>query len=126
MVSPPRPSILRPASYLRLFFGETALPPEAVSELTTEFREGGGLDIGWAVATILKSRAFFSDANLGTRVLSPVDYVAGTARALEMFDPAPSTLALADWSTPDGPGTVRAAQCGGLAGQTRPGFTRVD
>ena len=87
-----------------------------MTELTTEFRERG-LDIGWAVGTILKSRAFFADANLGTRVLGPVEYVAG---ASWVFDPAPSTLALAEWFDADGPGTVRAAQCGGLAG--RPGL----
>jgi len=32
-----------------------------------------------------------------TRVLAPVEFVAGTARSLELFDPPPSTLALADW-----------------------------
>ena len=99
----------------RLFFGETALPPEAVSELTTEFRERG-LDIGWAVGTILKSRAFFADANLGTRVLGPVEYVAGAARALEMFDPAPSMLALADWSTRMGQELFEPPNVGGWPG----------
>ncbi len=99
----------------RLFFGETALPPEAVSELTTEFRERG-LDIGWAVGTILKSRAFFADANLGTRVLGPVEYVAGAARAMEMFDPAPSMLALADWSTRMGQELFEPPNVGGWPG----------
>ena len=28
---------------------------------------------------------------------SPIEYVVGAVRALEMFDPAPSTLVLADW-----------------------------
>jgi uncharacterized protein (DUF1800 family) len=99
----------------RLFFGETALPPEAVRDLMTEFHERH-LDIGWAVGTILKSRAFFADANVGTRVLGPVEYVSGAARALEMFDPAPSTLALAEWSTRMGQELFEPPNVGGWPG----------
>jgi len=54
--------------------------------------------LGWAVGTVLKSRLFFDDTNVRTRVLMPVEYVVGSARLLELFDPAPSTLAMADWS----------------------------
>ena len=36
-------------------------------------------------------------ANLGRRIASPIDYVLGAVRALEMLDPAPSTPVLADW-----------------------------
>ena len=32
------------------------------------------LDIGWGVATVLRSRLFFDAANLGRRVASPIDY----------------------------------------------------
>jgi uncharacterized protein (DUF1800 family) len=81
----------------RLYFGEKAVPPDAVRALAAGLREHD-LDIGWAAGVVLKSKLFFGDANLGTRVLSPVEFVVGTARALELFDPAPSTLALADWS----------------------------
>ena len=55
------------------------------------------LDIGWGVATVLRSRRFFDAANLGRRIASPIEYVVGAVRALEMFDPAPSTPVLADW-----------------------------
>jgi uncharacterized protein (DUF1800 family) len=55
------------------------------------------LDIGWGVEKVLRSRAFFADANIGSRVLGPVEYVVGAARALELFDPPASTLLLADW-----------------------------
>jgi uncharacterized protein (DUF1800 family) len=81
----------------RLFFGEGALEPEAVQALAAGLREHD-LDISWAVGTVLRSRRFFAEANLRSRVLSPVEYVAGAVRALGLFDPAPSTLALADWS----------------------------
>jgi uncharacterized protein (DUF1800 family) len=85
------------AKLCRQFFGENALPLDAVSALAAGLREHE-LDIGWAVAVILKSQRFFGEANLRTRVLSPVEFVAGAARALELLDPPPSTLALADWT----------------------------
>jgi uncharacterized protein (DUF1800 family) len=56
------------------------------------------LDISWAVETVLRSRAFFAEANLGTRVLGPVEFVVGVARALERFDPPPSGLVLGEWA----------------------------
>src|SRR5439155_6057186 len=58
---------------------------------------GRQLDIGWAVETVLRSGLFFSNENLGNRVLSPVEYIIGSARALELFDPPSSTLVLAEW-----------------------------
>jgi uncharacterized protein (DUF1800 family) len=81
----------------RQIFGEPGAAPEAVKALAAGLREHE-LDANWAVGTILKSKLFFADGNLGTRVQSPVEFVAGSARALGMFDPAPSTLALADWA----------------------------
>ncbi len=54
-------------------------------------------DIGWAVETILRSQVFFADENVGDRVLSPVEYVIGAVRALELFEPPCSTLTLAEW-----------------------------
>ena len=78
------------------FFGEKAVPKEALEQLAEELflRK---LNLGWAVATILRSQLFFAEANIRTRISSPAEFVIGTARALEMFDPAPSTLELADW-----------------------------
>ena len=55
------------------------------------------LDVGWAVGTILRSRRSSRTRTSATRVLGPAEFVVGAARALELFDPAPSTLALADW-----------------------------
>jgi uncharacterized protein (DUF1800 family) len=55
------------------------------------------LDIAWGVETVMRSRAFFTDENIGGRVLSPVDFVVGAARALELFEPASSTLVLSEW-----------------------------
>jgi uncharacterized protein (DUF1800 family) len=81
----------------RQFFGENAVGADAMRELASDLREHD-LDIGRAVEKILRSRLFFADANIGNRVLSPTEFVAGAVRALGLFDPAPSTLALADWT----------------------------
>lgn len=81
----------------RLFFGEGGIPADAAKQLADGLRERG-LGVGWAVETVLRSRRFFADANVRTRVLPPAEFVAGAARALGLFDPAPSTLAMADWS----------------------------
>lgn len=70
-------------------------------------------NVGWAVQTVLKSRLFFDDANIRTRVLSPVEFVVGSARVLELFDPAPSTLAMADWSARMGQDVFNPPNVGG-------------
>jgi len=80
----------------RLFFGERGVDEALRKSLAAGLCEHN-LEIGWAVGTILRSRAFFEDSNIGSKFVGPVDYVVGAARALELFDPAPSTLALADW-----------------------------
>jgi hypothetical protein len=78
------------------FLGEGAVGADAVAALADGLRKHD-LDIGWGVATVLRSRAFFAVANLGSRVQGPAEYVVGAARALERFEPGPSTLVLADW-----------------------------
>ncbi len=82
---------------IREFFGEQGVSLEAKKQLCIQLRETD-LDIAHAVTTILRSRLFFDSANIGSRVLSPVEFVVGAARRLEMFDPAPSTLVMAEWS----------------------------
>jgi uncharacterized protein (DUF1800 family) len=99
----------------RQFFGEKAVPAEALTELAAGLRQRD-LDVGWAVGQILKSRLFFAEANLRARVLSPVEYVVGAARALGLTDPAPSTLALADWSGRIGQDVFDPPNVGGWPG----------
>jgi uncharacterized protein (DUF1800 family) len=79
-----------------LFLGEKALKTADVAALADGLRERHH-DMGWAVETVLRSRTFFADENLGNRVLGPVQYVIGAARALELFEPPSSTLVLAEW-----------------------------
>jgi uncharacterized protein (DUF1800 family) len=80
------------------FFGEAVLDMTGLDALAGQLRRDR-LHVGRAVETILRSRVFFAEKNLATRVLSPVEFVIGAVRALEMFDPSPSTVALADWVT---------------------------
>lgn len=80
-----------------VFFGENVLGEEAIEELAVGLREHD-LDLGWAVETILRSQAFYDDDNMGSRVLDPIGFMVGPLRSLEMLDPPPSTLLLAEWS----------------------------
>jgi uncharacterized protein (DUF1800 family) len=78
------------------FLGEGAADAVAVRSLADGLRQRQ-LDVGWAVETVLRSELFFAETNLGGRVVGPVEYVVGAARALELLGPAPSTLVLAEF-----------------------------
>jgi uncharacterized protein (DUF1800 family) len=78
------------------FMGEGAVDAVASRALASGLRTHN-LGIGWALETVLRSRAFFAEGNLGNRVLGPVEYVIGSVRALEQMDPPPSTYLLAYW-----------------------------
>jgi uncharacterized protein (DUF1800 family) len=103
------------AKLVKTFFGEGACPPAATKELAAGLRDRN-LDIGWAVGTVLRSRLFFADANIRTRVSAPAEHVAGAVRALGMFDPAPSSLGLADWSARMGQSLFDPPNVGGWPG----------
>ncbi len=77
------------------FLGESLVSEPVVDELAGHLRSND-LDVGSAVELILRSELFFSDANLNSRVRSPAQFVVGTVRALELIDPPPSTLVLAE------------------------------
>ena len=80
----------------KLFLSQKAMEAADLDALADGLR-ARDLDMGWGVETVLRSQLFFADANLGDRVLSPVEYVIGAARALELFEPPCSTLTLANW-----------------------------
>jgi uncharacterized protein (DUF1800 family) len=117
-----RMTLEHPATALRLarrlcelFLGEKALKTADVAALASGLRTRD-LDVGWAVETVLRSRAFFAGDNLGNRVLGPVEYVVGAARALELFDPPPSTLVLAEWTARLGQDLFYPPNVGGWPG----------
>jgi hypothetical protein len=74
------------------------------------------LDVGWAVETVLRSKAFFAAANLGNRVLGPVEFLVGVPRAFECFDPPPSSLVLGEWSAQLGQDLFYPPNVGGWPG----------
>src|SRR5262245_38970607 len=98
-----------------LFFGERAIEPAAVKSLGDDIR-AHKLAIGRAVETILRSQAFFAATNLGNRVLAPIEFVLGAVRALDIADPPPSTLALADWAARLGQDLFYPPNVGGWPG----------
>lgn len=77
-----------------MFFGEGAIDQHARDQLAVGLKKNN-LDIAWGVDTILRSQLFFSDRNIRSRVMSPVEYVVGVVRSLGMEKDAPSTLLLA-------------------------------
>jgi uncharacterized protein (DUF1800 family) len=79
------------------FLGDGVADARAQTALADQLR-GDGLQIGRAVDRVLRSSLFFSPANLHSRIADPVGFAVGSARALELFDPPPSTLLLAEWT----------------------------
>ncbi len=97
------------------FFGEGAVDAAAIDELAEGLRDHD-LNIGWGVATVLRSQLFFDAANLRRRIASPMEFAVGAVRAIEMFDPAPSTPVLADWCGRLGQDLFHPPNVGGWAG----------
>ena len=103
---PARPARDGPAAglaALRPSMGEGAVDEPAIDALADDLR-ANRLDVGRAVETVLRSRAFFAAANLGSRVVGPVEFVVGACRALV---PAGSTAEHAGAGRLDGPARAR-------------------
>jgi len=98
-----------------VLMGESVVGEAALDDLADGLRQHK-LDISWAIETILRSRLFFSGPNIGTRILSPAEFVVGAARALELFSPPPSTLELAAWITRLGQDLFQPPNVGGWNG----------
>jgi uncharacterized protein (DUF1800 family) len=96
LLEQPGTSVRLAGRLCELFMGEGVTTPAEIQSLAEGLR-AHNLDIGWAVERILRSQAFFTAANLRARILSPPEFVIGATRAIEQFDPPPSTLLLAEW-----------------------------
>ncbi len=79
------------------FLGEHVAEDSTVAKLAEQLQRDD-LHIGRAVEVILRSELFFSARNLHAQVSEPVAFAIGTVRSLELFDPPPSTLLLAEWT----------------------------
>lgn len=80
----------------QLFLGEGVAQPEDITVLA-EGLQSHDLDIDWGTETILRSELFFADQNIRQRVAGPAEFIIGATRALELSDPPPQTMILADW-----------------------------
>ena len=97
------------------FMGERAVGSAEVEALADGLRSHR-LDIAWGVETVLRSRTFFDATNIRTRVLGPVEFAVGVVRSLELLDPPPSTLVLADWCARLGQDVFNPPNVGGWPG----------
>ncbi len=79
------------------FLGENVADDSAIAKLSEHLRQDD-MHIGRAVEVILRSELFFSGRNLHAQVSEPAKFAIGTVRSLELFDPPPSTLLLAEWT----------------------------
>ncbi|HUP77133.1 MAG TPA: DUF1800 family protein, partial [Pirellula sp.] len=79
------------------FMGEGTTTTKLIEAVATHLRHYD-LNIGLAVEALLRSEAFFAPENRNNRVQGPVEWSVGIARALEILDPPPSTLPLAEWT----------------------------
>jgi len=98
----------------RLLLGEAAVTDEAIEALAAGLRERS-LDVRWAIETVLRSHRFFTAESLGRRVPGPPEFVIGAVRALEVFDPFPNTLILAEWAESLGQDLFYPPSVGGWA-----------
>lgn len=78
-----------PAAYRRIawricdhFFGPDGVSQDGINELAEQIR-ASQWSIADAVATVVRSQTFFSDAQIGRRICSPASFVVATTRALE-------------------------------------------
>jgi uncharacterized protein (DUF1800 family) len=99
----------------RLLLGEASVPGDDVAALAAGLRQRH-LDVGWAVETVLRSRRFFARESLGRRIAGPPEFVVGAVRALEVFNPLPNTLVLAEWAESLGQNLFYPPNVGGWAG----------
>jgi uncharacterized protein (DUF1800 family) len=81
----------------KTFMGEGVVSETAANDLADGLTEHN-LNLGWAIETVLRSELFFSDANIGSRVLGPIEYIVGAIRCLELNETPPSSMILAQWS----------------------------
>jgi hypothetical protein len=97
------------------FLGEGDVDAAGIRSLAAGLRQRD-LDIGWAVGTVLRSRAFHEGRGRRGRVIGPVEFVVGAVRALGLFEPAPSTLLLGEWVTRLGQDLFYPPNVGGWPG----------
>lgn len=80
----------------QLFLGERIAQQADIDALANGLQTHD-LDIEWGTETILRSELFFADQNIRQRIAGPTEFIIGATRTLELTDPPPQTIILADW-----------------------------
>jgi uncharacterized protein (DUF1800 family) len=96
------------------FLGEEVATREELAALAEGLR-ATGLDVGQAVARVLRSERFFADDTAGRRVPGPVEWAVAAARRFLPLDP-PSAVRLAEWAARMGQGLFYPPNVGGWPG----------
>jgi uncharacterized protein (DUF1800 family) len=97
------------------FLGEGVATPEELAALAEGLR-ATDLDVGKAVARVLRSERFFADDTAGRRVPGPVEWAVAAARRFLPLDPPPSPLRLGEWAARMGQGLYYPPNVGGWPG----------
>jgi uncharacterized protein (DUF1800 family) len=97
------------------FLGEGVATREELAALAEGLR-ATGLDVGKAVARVLRSERFFADDTAGRRVSGPVEWAVAAARRFLPLDPPPSLVRLAEWAARMGQALYDPPNVGGWPG----------
>jgi uncharacterized protein (DUF1800 family) len=97
------------------FLGDGVATQEEVAALAEELR-ATELDVGKAVARVLRSERFFADETAGRRVAGPVEWAVAAVRRFLPLDPPPSSLRLAEWAARMGQSLYYPPNVGGWPG----------
>jgi uncharacterized protein (DUF1800 family) len=79
------------------FLSEGAAGPDEVAALAGRLRDGR-LDVGEAVATVLRSERFFADDAVRARIPAPAEWAVAAARRFLPAGPSPSPAKLGRWA----------------------------
>ena len=97
------------------FLGDGIATQEERTALAEGLR-GSGLDIGPAVARVLRSERFFAKDTMGRRVPGPVEWTVAAVRRFLPLDPPPSSVRLAEWAARVGQNLFYPPNVGGWPG----------
>lgn len=82
----------------QMLMGENVVDESALNELADQFRDHR-MNISWLLEKVLRSKLFFDDANIGTRIRSAAEFVVSSIRCTGAHSPRPATLGLAQWTS---------------------------
>ena len=97
------------------FMGEGMVPESDRQDLAEMLRKEH-LNIGQTVDRVLRSEFFFDEKNIGSRVISPIEFVITPLRSLTTDSSSVSTIALSDWLDDLGQDPFHPPNVGGWKG----------